>query len=170
MIDEIEDPATPTTIAMKYLDSELLTETIRRTLNRKELKHVCRSVLEALKILHEENLVHTGMSKCAPDVDAQLTRVADVKLDNIFANIQEDADDRFSEVQLGDLGGCYSADSEWATSGTVIGTPMWMSPEVHLEIPWNAASDIWQFGTVVCIFLTLVAIPQQLLSMHPCSR
>jgi RIO-like serine/threonine protein kinase len=72
MIDEIEDPNTPTTIAMRYLDSELLTENQRRILNRKELKHVCRSVLEALRILHEENLVHTGMSQRTPDVDASL--------------------------------------------------------------------------------------------------
>jgi RIO-like serine/threonine protein kinase len=69
MIDEIEDPATPTANAMRYLDSELLTETERRTLNRKELKHVCRSVLEALKISHGENLVHTSMSKRTPDDD-----------------------------------------------------------------------------------------------------
>jgi hypothetical protein len=26
-----------------------------------------------------------------------------------------------------------------------------MSPEVHLEMPWNTASDIWQFGAMVCI-------------------
>jgi serine/threonine protein kinase len=61
LIDEIEKPSTPTTIALKYLESDVLTETIKKTLSRKELKHVCRSVLETLKVLHEENLVHTGM-------------------------------------------------------------------------------------------------------------
>jgi serine/threonine protein kinase len=61
MIDEIEEPFTPTTIALKHLENDVLTETIKKTLNRKELKHICRSVLEALKVLHEENLVHTGM-------------------------------------------------------------------------------------------------------------
>jgi hypothetical protein len=60
LVDEIEDPATPTTIALRHLDSDLWTEN-KGTLNRKELKHVCRSVLEALRVLHEENLVHTGM-------------------------------------------------------------------------------------------------------------
>jgi serine/threonine protein kinase len=155
MIDEIEDPNTPTTIAMRYLDSELLTENQRRILNRKELKHVCRSVLEALRILHEENLVHTGMSKRTPDVDASLIWIEDVKLDNVFANIQEDADDRFSEVQLGDLGGCYPADSKWATSGTMVGTPMWTSPEMLMETPWNTASDIWSFGAMVSFAIHL---------------
>ena len=32
------------------------------TLNRKELKHVARSVLEALQLLHDDGIVHTGMS------------------------------------------------------------------------------------------------------------
>jgi tRNA A-37 threonylcarbamoyl transferase component Bud32 len=45
---------------LKYLDNDILTETIKKTLNRKELKHVCRSVPEALSVLHAENLVHTG--------------------------------------------------------------------------------------------------------------
>ncbi|KAF3001487.1 hypothetical protein E8E13_008727 [Curvularia kusanoi] len=56
---------------------------------------------------------------------------------------------RFSEVQLGDLGGCYPVDSEWATSGTVVGTPLWTSPEILMEQPWNTAADIWSFGTLL---------------------
>jgi hypothetical protein len=70
LVDEIEDPATPVTIALRHLDSELLTETRKRALNRKELKHVCKSVLEALRVLHEENLVHTGMRKSTLGFDA----------------------------------------------------------------------------------------------------
>jgi serine/threonine protein kinase len=41
--------------------------------------------------------------------------------------------------------------SEWATSGTQVGTPMWSSPEVIMEMPWNTAADIWSFGTLVRI-------------------
>lgn len=26
---------------------------------------------------------------------------------------------------------------------------MWSSPEVLMEMPWNTATDIWSFGTVV---------------------
>lgn len=61
LVDEIEEPSTPTTIALKYLESDLLLETVKKTLNRKELKHVCRNILNALRVLHDENLVHTGM-------------------------------------------------------------------------------------------------------------
>jgi len=75
--------------------------------------------------------------------------VPDVKPDNVFVNLQE-SDMRFSEVQLGDLGGCYHADSNLATSGTMVGAPIWSSPEVLLEMPWNTAADIWSFGALVC--------------------
>ncbi|OAL49843.1 STE/STE20 protein kinase [Pyrenochaeta sp. DS3sAY3a] len=131
LIDEIEEPAAPVTIALRYLESDLLDASIKRTLNRKELKHVSRCILEALKVLHEDGYVHT-----------------DLKPDNVFVNFQE-GDLRFSDVQLGDLGGCYPVDSEWATSGTLVGAPMWSSPEIILEMPWNTATDIWSFGTVI---------------------
>ena len=66
----------------------------------------------------------------------------------MFVNLQE-GENRFSDVKLGDLGGCYPADSEWATSGTMVGTPIWTSPEILMEIPWNTAADIWSFGAMV---------------------
>jgi len=81
-----------------------------------------------------------------------LIMMKDVKLDNVFVNLSE-GDNRFSEVQLGDLGGCSSIHSKWATSGTFVGTPMWTSPEVIMEMPWNTASDIWSFGTLVRMLL-----------------
>ncbi|KAH7402804.1 kinase-like domain-containing protein [Pyrenochaeta sp. MPI-SDFR-AT-0127] len=135
LVDEIEKPSAPTTIALRYLESNLLTETIKKALNRKELKHVCRCVLEALRVIHEENLVHT-----------------DVKLDNVFVGLQE-GDNRFSDVQLGDLGGCYDKHSRWAISGTLVGTPIWSSPEVLMEMPWNTAADIWSFGALLISLL-----------------
>jgi serine/threonine protein kinase len=55
LIDEIEAPSTRSTIVLKHLDSDLLESSIRKQLNRNELKYVSRRVLEALKILHEAN-------------------------------------------------------------------------------------------------------------------
>jgi serine/threonine protein kinase len=72
----------------------------------------------------------------------------DVKPQNVFVNLQE-GDMRFSDVQLGDLGGCYPADSHWATSGSMVGAPIWTSPEVLMNLPWNTATDIWSFGAMV---------------------
>jgi hypothetical protein len=60
MIDEIEELPGPT-IALKHLKSDLLETSIKKSLNRQELKYVTRRILEALKILHEDAYVHTGM-------------------------------------------------------------------------------------------------------------
>ncbi|RFU29464.1 hypothetical protein B7463_g6866, partial [Scytalidium lignicola] len=131
LIDEIKEPSDPPTIVLKYLEDHLLNASIKQTLNRKELKYVSRSILKALKVLHENGYVHT-----------------DVKPDNILVNYTE-GDIRFSDVQLGDLGGTYPITSKYAKEGTPVGAPMWTSPEVIMETPWNTATDIWSFGTVL---------------------
>jgi serine/threonine protein kinase len=76
----------------------------------------------------------------------------DIKPDNVLVNFQ-DGDIRFSKVQLGDLGGSYPEGSKWAKEGTQIGAPMWTSPEVIMETPWNTATDIWSFG---CMLISLI--------------
>ncbi|KAF8865644.1 serine/threonine protein kinase [Acephala macrosclerotiorum] len=131
LIDEIEEPSDPPTIVLKHLEDHLLNASIKKTLNRKELKYVSKRILEALKVLHENGYVHT-----------------DVKLDNVLVNYKE-GDIRFLDVQLGDLGGTCFADSKYAKEGTPVGAPMWTSPEVIMETPWNTATDIWSFGTVL---------------------
>ncbi|RHZ55402.1 uncharacterized protein CDV56_102278 [Aspergillus thermomutatus] len=96
---------------------------------------VIRCVLEALNSLHEGGYVH-----------------ADVKPDNVFVNYIDrgaENDVRFSEVQLGDLGGTCHVDSKWAKSGTPLGAPMWRSPEMIMETPWGTPTDIWSFGTML---------------------
>ncbi|KAI9714680.1 MAG: hypothetical protein M1812_006345 [Candelaria pacifica] len=131
LIDDIEDPPSPPIIVLKYLEDHLLHASIEKPLNRKELKYVSKRILEALKVLHDDSYIPT-----------------DVKLDNVFVNYRK-GDIRFSDVQLGDLGGTYPADSIWAKQGTPVGSPMWTSPEVIMETPWNTATDIWAFGNVL---------------------
>lgn len=60
VIDEIEDPPDPTTIVLKYLQDDLLEASIQKPLNKKEIKYVAKWILEVLKVLHEDNYVHTG--------------------------------------------------------------------------------------------------------------
>ncbi|OBT63980.1 hypothetical protein VE03_05934 [Pseudogymnoascus sp. 23342-1-I1] len=130
LIDEIGEPSNPPTIVLKYLDDHLLNASIKRTLNRRELKFVSKRILIALNVLHQGSHVHT-----------------DVKLDNILVNYVE-GDIRFSDIQLGDLGGAYPEDSKYAKEGTPVGASMWTSPEVIMETPWNTATDIWSFGAL----------------------
>jgi serine/threonine protein kinase len=64
LVDEIIEPHNYPTIALRHLDDDLLNASIDRALNRQEMKHVSRCVLEALEVLHEDGIVHTGMSLC----------------------------------------------------------------------------------------------------------
>jgi serine/threonine protein kinase len=61
VIDEIEDPLESPTNVLKYSQDDLLRASIAKKLNKKELKYVARRILEALKTLHDDNYVHTGI-------------------------------------------------------------------------------------------------------------
>ena len=129
LIDEIKEPSDPPTIVLEYLDDHLLNASIKKTLDQKELKYVSRCILSALVVLHENGYVHTGEIYSKFYLDVIKSNVADVKPDNILVNYTA-GDVRFSNVQLGDLGGTYPADSKYAKEGTPAGAPMWTSPEV----------------------------------------
>ncbi|KAJ9155684.1 Serine/threonine protein kinase [Pleurostoma richardsiae] len=133
--DEIDDPADPSSIVLKYLDSDLRAESKRRRLTRLEIKQVAKSVLEALCTLHKDGMVHT-----------------DVKLDNIFVVVSR-SDERFTTIQLGDCGGVVSQDSKFAREGHLIGASFTRSPEAQLGMPWGPPSDIWSFGNAVLSLL-----------------
>jgi serine/threonine protein kinase len=92
LIDEIKEPSDPPTIVLKYLDDHLLNASVNKTLNRKELKYVSRRILEALKVLHEDGYVHTGKRFTYKSLLCLTkSKVADVKLDNVFVNYPEKA-------------------------------------------------------------------------------
>jgi serine/threonine protein kinase len=61
LIDEINELFVPVTIVLKHLQGDLLDASVAKTLSRRELKYVSRCVLEALKALHEDGFVHTGI-------------------------------------------------------------------------------------------------------------
>jgi serine/threonine protein kinase len=131
LVDDIYDPPDPPSIVLRYLDSDVLTESNKKRLSRPEIKQVARCVLEVLRLLHKDGMVHT-----------------DVKLDNIFVN-HGPGHQRFSEIQLGDCGGVVSQDSSFAKEGHVIGAAFTRSPEATFQLPWGTATDIWSFGTAM---------------------
>lgn len=73
----------------------------------------------------------------------------DVKADNILINEKPDQANRFTDVQLADMGNSYPESHEYALEGQPIGAPMWSSPEVLMHMPWDTKTDIWSFGTLV---------------------
>lgn len=131
LVDDIHDPADPPSIVLRYLDSDVLTESNKKRLSRPEIKQVAQCVLEVLRMLHRDGMVHT-----------------DVKLDNIFVNHGQ-GEQRFSDIQLGDCGGVISQASSFAKEGHVIGAAFTRSPEATFQLPWGTATDIWSFGTAM---------------------
>ncbi|KAE8146934.1 putative serine/threonine protein kinase [Aspergillus avenaceus] len=135
LIDEIVEPVDSSAIVLKYLDDHLLNACASQRLTDKEIKFAARSVLSALKVLHEHNFVHT-----------------DVKPDNILVNYGQGTT-RFKDIQLADCGNTVPADSAYAKDGDLIGAPIWRSPEAHLRLHWGTATDIWSFGTMLISLL-----------------
>jgi len=60
LLDEIEDPAEPPAIVLKYLDDDLSRASRKQRLTRPEIKYVTKNILDALQALHEDGYVHTG--------------------------------------------------------------------------------------------------------------
>lgn len=61
LLDEAEDPVTPPSIVLRYMDDDLLHASDNQRLNRREVKYVAKGVLKALAVLHEDGFVHAGM-------------------------------------------------------------------------------------------------------------
>ncbi|KAH9213715.1 putative serine/threonine protein kinase [Leptodontidium sp. 2 PMI_412] len=128
LLDEIEHPVEPPAIVLQYLDDDLSKASRKQRLTRSEIKYVARNILEAIQVLHKDGYVHT-----------------DIKPNNVVVNYGS-GENRFAEVQLADFGGTVSIESEFARDGVPTGTSLFRAPEVHLEIPWGTAADIWSFG------------------------
>ncbi|PYH38976.1 kinase-like protein [Aspergillus neoniger CBS 115656] len=136
LLDEIQDPVEPPAIILKYLDDDVTRASRKQRLTRPEIKYVAKNVLEALQLLHEDGYVHTGL------------RISHTKPSNILVNYGN-GESRFPDVQLADCGGVVTTDSEYAKDGVRTGTSLFRAPEVHLEIPWGTAADIWSFGVTL---------------------
>lgn len=75
----------------------------------------------ALKYLHSMNIIHR-----------------DVKSENIFLYMNKN-------IKLGDMGVIIQGKSR---QQTCIGTPYYMSPEVHSNMPYSEKMDVWGLGVV----------------------
>lgn len=63
LVDEIVQPTQPPGIVLQHMDDDLLEAGKKKRLNRTEIKHVAKVVLQTLAVLHKDGYVHTGMFK-----------------------------------------------------------------------------------------------------------
>lgn len=135
LIEELEDTNSPPTLILKYLDDDVLNASNKQRLTHSDVVFVARKILEALAVLHDEGFVHT-----------------DIKPSNVLVNYGQ-SDLRFQDVQLADFGSTVHVDSIHAQRGDPIGTPIFRSPEAHLQMKWGTATDIWSFGATLISLL-----------------
>ncbi|XP_067451228.1 interferon-induced very large GTPase 1-like isoform X3 [Thunnus thynnus] len=96
----------------------------------------------ALKHIHDRKILHR-----------------DIKPQNIFLTKDE-------TVQLGDFGVSRVLNSSKELATTFIGTPLYLSPEIWKNKPYNNKSDIWALGCVLYEMCTLKRAFNSDNSMH----
>lgn len=86
------------------------------------IKHIAASLLQALEFMHSNRIIHR-----------------DLKADNVFVTGQ-------GVVKLADFGVSAQLTDEKPRRRTVMGTPLWMAPEVVKETTYSEVADIWSLG------------------------
>lgn len=128
-IYDVEEDAQPPYLAMELIDGVSLQEKIDRTgpLGVKEILRIGLQIAEGLAAAHKQGLVHR-----------------DIKPSNILL------ENGVERVKITDFGLARAVDDASVTqSGTVAGTPMYMSPEQAEGLPIDHRSDLFSLGTVM---------------------
>ena len=130
VFDIVEQDGRPW-IVMEYLDGSTLTDVIRERgpLPSDEVIHIGQALLDALEAAHAAGVLHR-----------------DVKPSNVM--IAPDG-----RVALTDFGIATSLDgddgADTTTSGVIVGSPAYMSPERARGVAPTAASDLWSLGATL---------------------
>lgn len=99
-----------------------LMKTCVETLDEVQIAMVAREVLRGLAYLHEIGIVHM-----------------DVKAANIL--LTEDGG-----VKLADFGVSQQLQAATSQSDVLIGSPLWMAPEIIMKNPYDHRADMWSLG------------------------
>lgn len=93
-------------------------------LPEREALKIFRQLLEAFKVLNKYNIMHR-----------------DLKPDNIFFHN--------NNLKLGDFGFCKTLGKADDMASTMLGSPIYMAPEVLKGEAYTSKADIWSLGVVL---------------------
>jgi hypothetical protein len=133
-IHDVQEDAEPPYLVMEYIDGISLQEKIDRqgALDLKAILRVGVQIAEGLTAAHKQGLVHR-----------------DIKPANILL------ENGVERVKITDFGLARAVDDASLTqSGTVAGTPMFMSPEQAEGLPIDHRSDLFSLGTLLYAMCT----------------
>ena len=111
-------------IAMEYQPGGDLSDRIKKGLTEKESVRIIKDIAQALDYAHANGFIHR-----------------DIKPDNILFS-------RSGSTVLSDFGIARAADgdSKLTSTGSVIGTPHYMSPEQAMGTPLDGRADLYSLG------------------------
>lgn len=89
---------------------------------------IFRQLLEAFKVLNKNNIMHR-----------------DLKPENIFFT-SESAN---RKVKLGDFGFCKGLKPDENLAKTMLGSPIYMAPEVLKGESYTTKADVWSLGVIL---------------------
>jgi len=109
-------------------------------LTERQVAYIIAGTLRALLYLHTKNIIHR-----------------DIKANNVLLTLH-------SEVKLADFG-VSQQKTESSKLDDIVGTPLWMAPEVVKGAQADFAADIWSLG-VTCIEIAEGAPPHANLKVN----
>ncbi len=133
-IHDVQEEGQPPYLVMEYIEGISLQDKLDRegALGVKEVLRIGMQVAEGLAAAHRQGLVHR-----------------DIKPANILL------ENGVERVKITDFGLARAVDDASVTqSGTVAGTPMYMSPEQAEGLPIDHRSDLFSLGTVLYTMCT----------------
>jgi formylglycine-generating enzyme required for sulfatase activity/serine/threonine protein kinase len=133
-IHDVQEDAQPPYLVMEYIDGISLQDKIDKhgAFDIKQILRIGMQIAEGLAAAHKQGLVHR-----------------DIKPANILL------ENGVERVKITDFGLARAVDDASVTqSGTVAGTPMYMSPEQAEGLPVDHRSDLFSLGTVLYAMCT----------------
>ena len=107
-----------------------------KRLDERNAADVLKQLLLALSYMHSQNIVHR-----------------DIKPENILLAPEESAQPDKLNLKLTDFGfACYYSPERGLRQ--VLGSPLYMAPEIVQEKQYDKAVDIWSVGVIAHIVLT----------------
>ena len=119
-------------IIMELCDSDLLCylNSKPKPFSAEEVKETFQQLNNVFKIMTKNNIIHR-----------------DLKLGNVLIKYTDNSKQKFIP-KLSDYG--FSKDlNEQAFTGTHLGTPATMAPEIMMDIKYNDKSDLWSIGAMM---------------------
>ncbi|KRX10863.1 Protein kinase-like domain [Pseudocohnilembus persalinus] len=118
-------------IIMEYADNGDLQQLIKEKRSKKqhfseqEVWDMAWHLLQAVEYLHQNSIMHR-----------------DIKTLNIFLT-------KDKKIKLGDLGVSKIVQTQMAMQATVVGTPLYLAPELVKQQPYDFKVDLWAIGCVL---------------------